>query len=256
MADPQVNIIISKDSNALARKAAELLVDTIGVLAFERVTVALSGGSTPKVLYQILSGDEYKDKVAWDRVEIFFSDERVVPDDDANSNYKLAYDGLLSKVPIPENHVHRVNTELGDPEQVAADYENDIKTYFSQQQGDTPRFDIILLGLGDDGHTASLFPGKPAVDVTDKLVTSSPPGVLPPPVDRVTFTFPLINAASTVVFLAAGAGKADILSKILNPAPDQQTYPAQKVQPTNGRVIWMLDEAAAANLSDEVKQQS
>lgn len=256
MADPQVDIIISKDSAELAQKAADFLVeqDAAAASVYRSLTVALSGGSTPKALYQVLAGDEYKSKVDWTIFQAFFGDERLVPADDANSNYKLAWDNLLSKVPIPEANIHQAHTEQGDPEQVAADYEIELRTYFDLQHGELPRFDVILLGLGDDGHTASLFPGKAALNVEDRLVVASPPGVLPPPVDRVTFTFPVINNAANVVFLAAGAGKADVVAKILNPEPGQELFPAQMVKPTAGRVIWMLDEAAASKLPDEMKR--
>jgi len=197
--------------------------------------VTLAGGSTPKKLYELLATD-YRDKIDWAKWQVFFSDERFVPLDDENSNFGLAYKTLLSKVPVPAEHVHVIHEEADSVSMAAAAYEADIKAVLKDEP-----FDLILLGLGSDGHTASLFPGKPALQETEKLVVASEPGILPPPVERITLTLPLINSAKNVAFLAAGADKTEMVKQ----ATQGGDIPAAKVHLASGEAVWFIDRAAS-----------
>jgi 6-phosphogluconolactonase len=175
-----------------------------------------------------------------------------VPHDDPRSNFHLAAQSLLVPAGIDGTHVFPVPTSLATPADCAAGYEATLRSFFSDQGGTAfPRFDLILLGLGDDGHTASLFPGKPSIGERRAWVTWSPPGVLPPPVNRVTFTLPVLNSAREAMFLAGGAGKAKIISEVFGPAGDSGKYPSGLVQPDEGQLTWLLDEAAASQLPNE-----
>lgn len=238
------------DAAALARAGADLFAALAAEAAqeYRSIAVALAGGSTPKAMYELLASPAYHERIAWPLIHFFWGDERYVPADHPDSNYRMAYDALLSKVPVPEANIHRMRTENPDQEAAARAAEADIRDHFKLQSGDLPRFDLILLGLGDDGHTLSLFPGQPAIEVTDRLVVSSPPGRLPPPVDRLTLTLPVANAAARVVFLVAGAGKAATLRRVLRPEGDD-LLPASRVHPTTGTLLWLTDQAAAAEVT-------
>ena len=232
--------IVAATPDELAAKAADLVIETAGVAVRDRgrFTFALAGGSTPEKLYALLSGPDRRDLIDWQKTLVFVGDERLVSPDDPRSNYGMAKRTLLGLVPVPTANVFPVPTAAADP---AAEYASILANGFGiPAGGPPPRFDLILLGLGDDGHTASLFPGKPALAST-AWVAASPPGVLPPPVDRVTFTFPVLNAARKVAFLVAGQKKAQVVKDVLAAGAD---YPAAKVRPTDGELIWMLDEAA------------
>ncbi len=205
-----------------------------------RFAVALAGGSTPKRAYEALASeyDELGD-LDWSKVHAFFGDERAVPPDHADSNYRMAYDALLSHVPV--GSVHRMRGEI-DPPEAAALYEEELEVFF----GGTPRFDLVLLGIGEDGHTASLFPGTPALDVSDRWAIENPVDKLE--TTRITLTVPAINAAKSVVFLVSGEGKADALEEILEGDADPRDYPAKLVRPSSGPV-WMIDRAAARSIA-------
>lgn len=243
MTAPVVSVL--PDADALAAAAAAYVAESsaAAVAARGRFTIALSGGSTPRKLYERLSAEPWSGQIAWDRWHVFWSDDRLVPADHADSNVGLAQRYLLSRVPIPASQVHPTPVAAGDPAAVAQAYEAELRSAFGLAPGEWPRFDLILLGLGSDGHTASLFPDKPALQEQQRLVVATPPGVLPPPVDRVTFTFPVLNAARAVAFLAAGADKREPLKRVL--AGDTEP-PAARVQPTDGELRWMLDTAATA----------
>jgi 6-phosphogluconolactonase len=221
-----------------------------------RFHVALSGGSTPRALYALLATPELAAQIFWDRVHVWWGDERDVPSDHADSNYKLAHDALLSKVPIPLANIHRVRTELGAA-QAAAQYETEIKHVFERlrrdeatgavfDMGGWPVFDLVLLGMGDDGHTASLFPHSAALKADEQLVAAH--YVEKVGMQRITFTAPLINAADTVIFLVTGAGKASMLKRVLlgDYTPDE--LPSQLIAPL-GKLFWMADAAAAAEVA-------
>jgi len=216
-----------------------------------RFTVALSGGSTPKALYSLLAAN-YTDFV-WNRVFLFFGDERHVPPTDPDSNYRMVNEALLTKIAIPSENVFRVPAE--NPAAAAAsDYESRLRRFFElrpeirpgDRPGEIPRFDLILLGMGPDGHTASLFPDSPALDEQSRLVVAN--WVAKFNTYRITFTFPVLNRAAEVMFMASGADKADMLRQVLE-GTSTPPLPSQRVQPSDGKLLWMLDEAAAAQLT-------
>ena len=245
-------ITVCEDGNALAQRAADLfqLEATTAIAARGRFVVALAGGSTPEKTYGFLSEPETAAKIVWDKIFCFFGDERLVAPDAPESNFGMARRTLLSRVPLPEANVIPVKTDLTTAADAAADYEQKIAAFFGAAPPQHPPvFDLILLGLGDDGHTASLFPGKAALTVRDRWVAGTTPGVLPPPVDRITFTFPLINAARHVVFLVSGEKKADIARRVIQSDPVEQDYPAAHVMPTQGNLTWLLDKAAASRIN-------
>ena len=206
-----------------------------------RFSVALSGGNTPRAVYSRLAS-EHK-QLPWDRIHIFFGDERHVPLDHPDSNFRMANESLLSKVPIPDKNIHRIHAEL-DAEAAAAEYEQQLRDFFHLANHDWPRFDLIFLGIGEDGHTASLFPGSKALSEASPTVTAN--WVEKFKTFRITLTFPVLNHAAEVVFLVSGVSKAQILSEILRPGP--QKYPAQSVEPENGRLLWLVDQDAGSLL--------
>lgn len=238
-----VEIKIVPDNVTLARVAADEFhcVAEAAVQERGRFSVALSGGNTPRAVYSLLAS-EHKE-LPWDRIYIFFGDERHVPPDHPDSNFRMAHESLLSKVPIPEKNVHRIHAEL-DAEAAAAEYDQQLRDFFHLVNHDWPRFDLIFLGIGEDGHTASLFPGSGALAETSRRVVAN--WVEKFKAFRITLTFPVLNHAAEAVFLVSGAGKAQILSAILRPG--DQNYPAQSVQPENGRLLWMVDQDAGSLL--------
>jgi 6-phosphogluconolactonase len=209
-----------------------------------RFTVALSGGSTPKALYSLLAANYAS--FAWNRVFLFFGDERHVPPTDPESNYRMVNESLLTKIAIPPENVFRVAAENPDAATAAADYEAQLRRFFELKLGEFPRFDLILLGIGPDGHTASLFPDSAALDEQSRLVVAN--WVAKFNTNRITFTFPVLNRAAEVMFMASGADKADMLHRVLEDK-NPPLLPSQRVQPSDGKLLWMLDEAAAAKLT-------
>lgn len=237
------NIHTFTDSYTLAEYAAELLIQNaqVSIAARGNFTVALSGGSTPRELYTRLAA-EFSTRVNWNLVHLFWGDERCVPPDHADSNYRMTRESL--RVPIPEENIHRIHGEL-TPELAAEEYENQLRSFFTE----TPRFDLILLGMGDDGHTASLFPGSPALAESTRWAVSVEHAAPPPPlVSRVTLTFGVFNTARRVIFLVSGAGKAARLAEIQRGG---SLLPAARIRPQNGELLWLVDTAAAANLEIE-----
>jgi 6-phosphogluconolactonase len=228
--------------NAAATQEFSACVEA-AVAARGRCSVALSGGNTPRGAYSLLA-EQHKNTLSWDKVFIFFGDERHVPPDHPDSNYRMAREALLSRVPVPEQNVFRVRGEL--PADLAADrYESELRAFFRMTGGGWPRFDLILLGIGDDGHTASLFPGTSALKEQSRLVVGN--WVEKFQSYRITFTYPVLNHASEVVFLVSGKSKSEILRDIFDPAK-RGNYPAQDVQPENGRLLWIADRDAASRL--------
>ncbi|MBZ5721288.1 MAG: 6-phosphogluconolactonase [Acidobacteriia bacterium] len=211
--------------------------------ANQRFTVALSGGSTPKSLYTLLAS---RSDIPWKQIYFFFGDERHVPPDHPESNYRMAHTAMLAHVP-PEN-VFRVRGELADANAAALGYEQSMRTFFRLQPGEFPRFDLTLLGLGPDGHTASLFPGSAALHETQRLVVAN--WVEKFNSYRITFTYPVLNHSACVLFLASGTEKAHALHEILEGSED---LPAKRVRPTDGRLIWMSDRDAASGLSGSTR---
>lgn len=241
---------VSDNHEALCRLAAEHFVQTVlnAVSAADRATVALSGGSTPRGLYALLATEPYRVRVPWEKVHVFWGDERCVPPDDAQSNYKMAHDALLAHVSILPENIHRMRGEAADLDAAARDYEEEICAALGSASA-TPSFDLIHLGMGDDGHTASLFPHTQALCEGERMVASNAVEKLA--THRLTFTYPLLNAAAQVVFLACGDGKAAVLEKVLEGPYEPSQYPSQGVQPAQGTTLWLLDKTAAACLSPQ-----
>ncbi len=235
MSEPE--IVVLPDPTALAREAADRFVALArsAIASQGRFTVALSGGSTPKLLYEQL----VTRSIAWQHVHFFWGDERCVPPDHPDSNFGMAQRTLLSHIDIPAQNVHRLLGEI-DPVQAALAYETELRATF----GTRPRFDLILLGLGTDAHTASLFPGTRALHEQQRWVVSHYVDKLK--AMRLTLTFPIINDAANVIFLIAGADKAAALRSVWHGPHDPDRFPAQSVAPTAGRVIWLVDQAAVA----------
>lgn len=211
----------------------------------DRFTVALSGGSTPKGLFTLLASN-YRDRLPWNRVFFFWGDERHVPPDSAESNYRMASEALLSKVPVPPGNIFRVPTENPDADQAAEEYEQTLRDFFHPAPGTFPQFDLILLGMGPDGHTASLFPGTEALQEKSRFVVAN--WVDKFKTHRITFTAPLINQAKMVEFLVAGSDKSPALHEVLEGNQPTELYPSKLIRPVNGRLIWLVDKAAAASL--------
>ena len=245
----KTDIRIFKDSEILSRHAANIFVEQTAHSIAERgrFLVALNGGNTPMRLFQILATD-YRDKVDWSKTHIFWGDERCVPPDDPGSSYGQAREALLSHVPIPDSNIHRVQTELG-PAEAAKDYSLTLKSFASHPL-DVPRFDLIYLGMGEDGHTASLFPGSP-VQVTESVIPVTAQ-YQDRPANRVTMTQLVFNQARTVVFMATGAKKAFTLAEVLSDRYNPELYPAQRIDPVAGELIWLVDESAAGKLPKKI----
>ncbi len=240
------DIIICRDADELTQKAAE---DFIGFanqdyIISDRCAVALSGGSTPKALYSLLATPKYRRQVPWREVHFFWGDERCVPPDHPHSNYRMAQESLLSKMKIPSRNIHRMAGEK-DPQIAAAEYENELKGFFHLLPGELPTFNIVLLGLGEDGHTASLFPGSAAATETERLVVASRVEKLN--AYRLTLTLPVLNHADRVIFLVAGKSKSAIVKEILG-TDNVSPYPAAQVKHANHVLEWMITEDASADL--------
>jgi 6-phosphogluconolactonase len=235
-------VIVAGDLEALSHQVANQIARTVAeaVAARGRCTLALAGGNTPRRTYELLTEPPLRDAVPWDALHLFWSDERCVPPDHPDSNYRMAREALIDRAPIPAANVHRVRTEEGSAAAVAAYYERELRTFFALEVEDVPRFDLILLGMGPDGHTASLFPGSPALDETRRLVVPNSIDYMPH--ERVTFTFPVLNAARMIAFLITGRDKAESVARALNGDP---AVPAGRIRLVDGEVRWYLDRAAA-----------
>lgn len=244
-------IQIFPDDSALASAATALILRTAGdaIATGGRFTIALTGGSSPVKSYEQLAQIS-AEQAQWDKWQVFLGDDRFVPPDDPSSNYGQARRTLLAHVPIPAGQVHPIPMDAATPDEAAARYAETLGRVFGLPvSGAPPAFDLILLGLGDDGHCASLFPHMPTLAVTDRWVVSSPPGTLPPPVDRVTMTFPVLNAARQVLFLVAGEKKAPPVQAVLEGGVAVEVHPAAGVHPAQGTLTWLLDESAAKLLT-------
>ena len=228
--------------------AAEEVIHAAGeaVKARGKFTLALSGGSTPKALYNLLATNA-RTALPWERTYFFWGDERHVPPTDPDSNYRMVNEAMLSKVPVPPANVFRVEAENPDASAAAAAYEQTLRKFFQLDPNGVPRFDLILLGMGPDGHTASLFPGTEGLKEKSRLVIAN--WVEKLKTHRLSFTLPVLNAAHTVAFLVSGTDKAPALKEVLEGNDPGEQYPAKLVQPKDGKLIWLLDRAAASGLS-------
>lgn len=239
------HVEVLPDLTALIDRSLALVVETLRSAIAERgkATIALSGGSTPKPLYAALAQQD----LPWEQVHVFWGDERYVPPDHPDSNEGMARSVWLDRVAIPANNIHPMPTQAADPQEAADQHDHELQQFFQTAPGTFPCFDVILLGMGDDGHTASLFPHTAALKVDDRLVTVGNKDGQP----RLTFTVPLINQARCVLFIVAGVNKQPSLAAIFAPEADVTHYPARLIQP-QGELWWLLDQAAGANLAAEV----
>jgi 6-phosphogluconolactonase len=244
-------IRVFKDLESLSMAAAELFVELAdqAIASHGRFSVALSGGNTPHRLYELLATAPFGDEIQWQDVHVFWGDERCVPADDPRSNARMAHQALLDHIPLPAGNIHAVQGDL-PPAQSAAQYEAEVRNFF---KGQPPIFDLILLGLGDNAHTASLFPHTPVLDEKERWVAEV--YVAEQDMYRVTFTAPLINQAKQVVFLVSGAEKAHALQNVIEGAYQPQEYPAQLICPALAHPTWLVDKAASHKLAVETEDE-
>jgi len=241
-----MHIAIYPDIDTLSHDAAQHIVRIANesIATYGRFTMALSGGTTPRKTYELLGSEPYSRQINWTLVHIFWGDERSVPPESPDSNYRMAHEILLSKIPVPAVQVHRMLANEPDRDVASQEYVEDMQRVFATD--DIPSFDLIQLGMGPEGHTASLFPHQEALHEERRLVM--PVSVPKPPPDRLTFTPPLLNAARNILFLVTGSDKADALHAVLEGPYQPDEYPTQIVRPPNGEVVWMVDTAAAQNI--------
>jgi len=241
----------------VAKAAAQLFTDAVIESAKVRgvARVAISGGTTPKAMFALLAdpAQPFVKQVPWDKLDLYWVDERCVPPDDADSNYRMTKEQLLSKVPLPEERIHRMEGEL-PPEEAAARYEAAIRNNFKLEGAETPTFDLVLLGMGDDGHTASLFPHTEALSEMSHIVVAN--HVPQKDTWRITLTWPVINQGRQVAFLIEGAGKAQVLHDVFLGPYQPETYPSQIIRPASGVLTLLLDRAAASKLPEPAQGSS
>jgi len=255
---PHASVRIYSDPEELALKAARRfarLADQY-VVGCGRFTVALSGGSTPRAMFSLVAAHPFADTVPWSSIYFFWGDERCVPPDHPDSNYRMAHETLLSRVPVPANNIFRIVAEAPQPQRAAQEYSSTLMRFFSLGEGarntgtaslvNFPRFDLVFLGMGPDGHTASLFPHSPALRAETEIVVAN--YVEKFKANRITLTAATINNARNVTFLAAGEDKAEALTNVLEGPDEPDLYPSQMIRPANGTLLWMVDEAAASLL--------
>ena len=231
----------------VARAAAQLFTDAVlaSVKARGLARVAISGGTTPRVMFALLTSNPFVSQIPWDKLYLYWVDERSVPPDHPDSNYRMTSEALLSKVPLPSNHIFRMEGELA-PEVAAARYEATIRNSFRLEGAQTPTFDLVLLGMGDDGHTASLFPHTEGLEnITDLVIANHVPQK---DTWRISLTFPVINQGREVAFLIEGSAKAQVLHDVLLGPYQPETFPSQLIRPSSGQLTFLLDTAAAAKL--------
>ena len=250
VARPQIRIVANREE--LAQAGAEEFAHSAGKAIAEHgsFAVALSGGSTPKDLYARLASEQhpFRREIAWDKVHFFWGDERHVPPEDAQSNYRMTNEAMLSKLPVPAENVYRVPAEMPDAAQAAAAYEQTLREYFRLAGGELPRFDLVLLGLGPEGHTASLFPDNTVPREGAQLVAA--PWVEKFNTFRITLTPAVLNHAAQVAFLASGEEKAAIVAEVIDGPVQPDLLPAQLIRPERVPVLWLLDVGAAGKLKD------
>lgn len=240
-----MDIHIANDAKHLSENLASWISNCVQEVlkGQDRFTFVLSGGSTPKQLYALLAGSPYNESIPWEKIHFFWGDERAVPFTDERNNARMCYDELLNKISIPEENIHVMRTDIA-PEESAAEYQATLQKYFGDSEN---TFDFVLLGMGDDGHTLSLFPGTDVINETEKWVTA----FFLPAQDmyRITLTAPVVNAAKFIAFMAVGAGKAETLKSVLEGEINLNKFPSQIIKPQKGQVHWFVDAAAASLLT-------
>jgi 6-phosphogluconolactonase len=245
----RINYYVEPDAAALARRAAQYFVEMAGeAVAYQgRARIAISGGSTPKAAFRLLAdpSQPWRARMPWDNLDLYWVDERCVPPDDPESNYRMTREAMLDEVPLRPEQIHRMEGEL-EPAEAAARYESELRNSFRLEGAESPRFDLIALGMGDDGHTASLFPHTEAIRQMSGLVTAN--HVPQKDTWRITLTWPVINHADSVFFLIGGEDKAEVLKEVFTSAHDPERLPSQLIWPTSGILTLILDKAAASLL--------
>jgi 6-phosphogluconolactonase len=243
-------VVVLPDAAAITRRAAEEFLQCVTEAVAQRgvFAVALAGGSTPRSLYSMLSDDPvYRSKIPWEKIRFFFGDERHVPPDSPDSNFRMADEALFSKGLVKPEQITRIKGEYQDTEKSALEYEQAIRAYFKLKDGEYPRFDLVLLGMGDEGHTLSLFPGTRALHATNRIVVRNWVGKLF--TERITLTVPAANQANRAIFLVTRADKALALKAVLEGPYEPEQLPAQFIQPANGKLLWLVDQAAGSMLA-------
>jgi 6-phosphogluconolactonase len=251
----QRDVRILTNLETIAKRAAQEFVQAATAAVSEKgsFSVALSGGSTPKALYSLLANDAaLRAQVPWDKMQVYFGDERSVGPDHPDSNFRMAAETMLSKVPLNGDQVFRIKGEHKDTERAAQEYEQALRASFKIAEGKFPRFDLVLLGMGNEGHTASLFPGTKALHQTRRLVVRNWVGKLY--TDRVTLTAPVINNAARIIFMVTGADKELALKGVLEGPYEPDQLPAQMIQPSNGKLLWLVDTIAGGMLSIGIRE--
>ncbi len=243
--DHPKEIVVCRDRDDLGQRASAAFVRlaTEAILLRGRFSIALAGGATPRTLYCSLVSPTWSEKVPWQGVHLFWGDERPVPPDHLDSNYRMAYETLISRVPIPPENVHRMPGERADLRAAVAEYEETLRAFFQPSREEWPSFDLILLGIGSDGHIASLFPGAPALKEKKRWVVAPYVEKLKAP--RLTLTLPVLNHAREIFFLAAGKEKGPVIRDLLAADPPLAALPARRVQPDHGKMTFFLDQEAA-----------
>jgi 6-phosphogluconolactonase len=239
---------VTSDAETLAHRGVEFFIEHAQVAVSERglFHVAVSGGNTPRRFFELLGEVSTARALPWDKIHLFWVDERYVPSDSPWSNYKLAADTFLTKVGIPKENIHRIPTEQADFQVAASDYEQDIRDVFGLQQNQLPEFDLIVLGMGIEGHTGSLFPNSYAAFATENLACVV--YVMDEKLNRITLTHPVLRAASHLAVLVSGEEKAPILKEVLTSEPDEVRYPIHTLWPILDKVTWLVDSKAAQSL--------
>lgn len=249
---PDARFLIEADLPSLIARAAERIGQAAesSISERDRFSIVLSGGSTPKALYEFLAEDPWRTRIEWEKTHLFWSDERWLPSSSPENNYRMTRDALISKIPIPIANVHPILTDSGTPEESAQAYEDEIRRFFG---GASPEFDFVLLGVGTNGHTASLFPYRPTLHENSRLVIAD--YVEEVRMHRITLTAAAINTARSVAFLVTGSDKASVVAEVATGRRDPERLPAQLISPASGNLRWFLDSPAAANLPVEKVDQ-
>ena len=252
-ATAQREVQVFPEAGALTRRAAEEFLKSVAEAVAQKgaFTVALAGGSTPKALYSQLADEPLRSQIPWEKLHFFFGDERHAPPDGAESNFRMANEALFSKGAIKPEQITRIKGEYADTEKAALEYEQALRAYFKLKVGEYPRFDLVLLGMGEEGHTLSLFPGTKALHATDRIVVRNWVGKLY--TERITLTATAANHASRVIFMVTRADKAPALKAVLEGPYEPEQLPAQLIQPASGKLLWLVDQAAGSMLETGIR---
>jgi 6-phosphogluconolactonase len=243
-------VLILPDVAAIARRAADEFLKFTNEAVAQKgsFTVALSGGSTPRTLNTLLTDDPaFRDEIPWAKIHFFFGDERHVPPDSPESNFRMANETLFSKGLVKPEQITRIKGEYADTEKAALEYEQALRAYFKLKDGEYPRFDLVFLGMGDEGHTLSLFPGTRALHASNRIVVRNWVGKFY--TERITLTAPAANQANQVIFMVTRSDKAPALKAVLEGPYEPEQLPAQLIQPVNGKLLWLVDQAAGSMLA-------